>query len=131
MESSKLVSILRASAAAAAVLLLSGATANHASAGAAGDRRACITGAGALVAAKSKGAVLVAKGGVGDYTIRFNRRVDRCVKVATIGFCSVLSPRPGEIAVADGAAPETVWVKTYSSTGVSADRDFHLYVDCD
>src|SRR4051812_12396421 len=71
-------------------------------AGAPGDRRACVTSNGTLVLTKSKGVVSVVKNaGLGDYTVQFNKPVDRCGKVATLGFCSAVPPRPGEIAVAD------------------------------
>ena len=106
-------------------------TAGEALAGAPGDRRACVTGAGLLVGLKSKGVSGVTKNiGLGDYTVVFNKVVGRCVKVATIGFCNSTPPRAGEIAVSDGAST-SVRVKTYTSSGISADRDFNLYVDCD
>lgn len=121
-----------ATLAVAAVACAAITSAGDALAGGPGDRRACVTGAGLLVGSKSKGVTGVVKNvGLGHYTVSFNKVVVRCVKVATLGFCNATPPRPGEIAVSDGAASNAVQVKTYTSSGISFDRDFNLYVDCD
>lgn len=126
--------VLRAPSATLLVLLVTGAAAlaPAANAGSTGDRRACVLAGGGFVNAKSNGVVSAINNGSASYTVKFNKIVGRCVKVATIGSCDTTLPRPGEISVADVAgAADSVRVRTFNSAGVSLQRDFHLYVDCD
>ena len=77
-------------------------------------------------------AVSVSRSSAGIYQVRFARNVRNCVYVASIGLTgSSGNPPPGEIGVVgEAASVNGVWVQTFDSAGTSADRDFHLIVDC-
>jgi hypothetical protein len=77
-------------------------------------------------------AVSVNRSSAGIYQVRFARNVRNCVYVASIGLTgSSGNPPPGEIGVVgEAASVNGVWIQTFDSAGASADRDFHLIVDC-
>jgi hypothetical protein len=77
-------------------------------------------------------AVSVNRSSAGIYQVRFARNVRNCVYVASTGLTGASgNPPPGEIAVVGEAASVLgVWIQTWDSAGTSADRDFHLIVDC-
>ncbi|PZF86363.1 hypothetical protein [Micromonospora endophytica] len=79
---------------------------------------------------RGRGAVSATKYGAGQYQVLFNRNVTRSAYLATIGTdqqCCV--PPAGEISVAPRLdTPNAVFIQTYDSTGVPADRPFHLAV---
>jgi hypothetical protein len=77
-------------------------------------------------------AVSVNRSSAGIYQVRFARNVRNCVYVASIGLTgSSGNPPPGEIGVVgESASVNGVWIQTFDSAGTSADRDFHLIVDC-
>ena len=74
--------------------------ASAASAGAPGDRRASVC-SGRLSGLLSKGVLDLRMIDAGTYDVKFNKTINRCVKVATLGSCfpGVVSG-PGEIVVA-------------------------------
>jgi hypothetical protein len=77
-------------------------------------------------------AVSVNRSSAGIYQVRFARNVRNCVYVASTGLTGASgNPPPGEIAVVgEAASVRGVWIQTWDSAGTSADRDFHLIVDC-
>jgi hypothetical protein len=77
-------------------------------------------------------AVSVNRSSAGIYQVRFARNVRNCVYVASTGLTGASgNPPPGEIAVVgEFASVRGVWIQTWDSAGTSADRDFHLIVDC-
>jgi hypothetical protein len=77
-------------------------------------------------------AVSVNRSSAGIYQVRFARNVRNCVYVASTGLTGATgNPPPGEIAVVgENASVRGVWIQTWDSAGTSADRDFHLIVDC-
>jgi hypothetical protein len=81
---------------------------------------------------RGNGAVSVNRSVAGIYQVRFTRNVRNCVYVASTGLTGASgNPPPGEIAVVgENASVRGVWVQTFDSAGASADRDFHLLVDC-
>jgi hypothetical protein len=81
---------------------------------------------------RGNGAVSVNRSSAGIYQVRFTRGVRNCVYVASTGLTGASgNPPPGEIAVVgEAASVKGVWIQTWDSAGTSADRDFHLIVDC-
>jgi hypothetical protein len=77
-------------------------------------------------------AVSVNRSSAGVYQVRFASNVRNCVYDASIGLTGASgNPPPGEIGVVGEAVSVSgVWVQTFDSAGTSADRDFHLIVDC-
>jgi hypothetical protein len=77
-------------------------------------------------------AVSVNRSSAGIYQVRFTRNVRNCAYVASIGLRGASgNPPPGEISVVgENASVRGVWIQTWDSAGTSADRDFHLIVDC-
>jgi hypothetical protein len=69
---------------------------------------------------------------VGRTVVRFDRSVSGCAYIATLGSPgSSGTGQPGEInVVGEGGNVNGVWVSTRDSTGVFADRSFHLAVHC-
>ncbi|MBV9142642.1 MAG: hypothetical protein JO115_17305 [Pseudonocardiales bacterium] len=82
--------------------------------------------------AKGFGAVSSKKLATGEYEVIFNRKVRNCAYVATIGLAGSVGASPsGEIAVVGRASNVNgVFVQTFTSAGVTADRGFHLAVHC-
>lgn len=66
----------------------------------------------------------------GIYRVRFNRNVERCAWVATIGLRDNGVPPTGQISVAGLNARNGVQVRTFDSLGVPVDLPFHLAVHC-
>jgi hypothetical protein len=67
----------------------------------------------------------------GVYEVIFNRNISRCAYVATMGDPGTGVGPPGEIGVASrGGNPNGVFVTTYNSGGILADRPYHLAVHC-
>jgi hypothetical protein len=80
--------------------------------------------------ARGFGVVSSARIAVGQYQVIFIQNVTRSAYLATIGLTGSagVSP-PGEIAVVGRAGnPNGVFVQTFTSAGVPADRSFHLHV---
>jgi hypothetical protein len=77
-------------------------------------------------------AVSVNRSSAGIYQVRFARNVRNCAYVASVGLTGASgNPPPGEIGVVgEAASVRGVWIQTFDSSGASADRDFHLIVDC-
>lgn len=92
---------------------------------------AVVDGDGAAIV-RGNQAVSVNRSSAGIYQVRFARNVRNCGYVASIGLTgSTGNPPPGEIGVVgEAASVNGVWIQTFDSTGASADRDFHLIVDC-
>jgi hypothetical protein len=87
---------------------------------------------------KGSGTASAAAIGPGEYEVVFNRNVSACVYEATLGSASV-SPEntvfdgegPGEILVEPrNKKPNTVYVETANSEGVTTANSFHLAVFC-
>ncbi|GAB3970646.1 hypothetical protein V1634_22570 [Plantactinospora veratri] len=80
--------------------------------------------------ARGFGAVSSTRLAVGQYQVVFIQNVARSAFTATIGLTgSVGASPPGEIAVVGRAGvPAGVFVQTWNSSGVPADRAFHLHV---
>ncbi|TDC49774.1 hypothetical protein E1258_26965 [Micromonospora sp. KC207] len=89
---------------------------------------AVVSSTGVLL--RSRDAVSATKYGPGQYQVIFNRSLTKAAFLATIGTtddCCV--PPAGEISVAPRlSTPNGVFVQTYDSAGVPADRPFHLAV---
>jgi hypothetical protein len=69
-------------------------------------------------------------GGLGNYEVVFNRDVTTCVYTATLGPSGGGSTF-GEVNVASRAGNANgVFVDTNNSDGISADKPFHLLVNC-
>jgi hypothetical protein len=68
----------------------------------------------------------------GGYEVLFDRSVRKCVYTATIGLNGAeVVEDPGQISVVGRAsATNGVFVETTDSAGVSANRGFHLVVNC-
>jgi hypothetical protein len=82
--------------------------------------------------ASSFGAVSSSRLATGIYQVIFNRNVRNCAYVATIGLSGSVGTSPsGEIAVV-GLFNNVngVFVQTFTSAGVPADRGFHLAIHC-
>jgi hypothetical protein len=81
---------------------------------------------------RGNGAVSVNRSSAGVYQVRFARNVRDCAYVASVGLTGASgNPPPGEIGVVgENASVRGVWIQTFNSAGASADRDFHLIVDC-
>jgi hypothetical protein len=81
---------------------------------------------------RGNGAVSINRSSAGVYQVRFTRNVRDCAYVASVGLTGAEgNPQPGEIGVVGESASVTgVWIQTFNSAGTSADRDFHLIVDC-
>lgn len=81
---------------------------------------------------RGNGAVSVNRSSAGIYQVRFASNVRNCVYVASTGLTGASgNPPPGEIGVVgEATSVNGVWIQTYDSAGASADRDFHLIVDC-
>jgi hypothetical protein len=81
---------------------------------------------------RGNGAVSVNRSSAGVYQVRFTRNVRDCAYVASVGLTGFSgNPQPGEIGVVgENASVTGVWIQTFNSAGTSADRDFHLIVDC-
>jgi hypothetical protein len=81
---------------------------------------------------RGNGAASVNRSSAGIYQVRFVSDVRNCVYVASTGLTGASgNPPPGEIGVVgEAASVNGVWIQTYNSAGASADRDFHLIVDC-
>ncbi|MGH3697718.1 MAG: hypothetical protein ACRDRX_27690 [Pseudonocardiaceae bacterium] len=69
-------------------------------------------------------------GTVGVYGVRFNRAVENCAWVATIGLDDDGVPPRGHISVAGLANPDGVQVRTFDCDCKPADLPFHLAVHC-
>ncbi|AVT30291.1 MULTISPECIES: hypothetical protein [unclassified Plantactinospora] len=80
--------------------------------------------------ARGFGAVSSTRLAVGQYQVVFIQNVASSAFTATIGLTgSVGASPPGEIAVVGRAGiPAGVFVQTWNSSGVPADRAFHLHV---
>jgi hypothetical protein len=82
--------------------------------------------------ARSRGGVSATRLAVGTYSVVFLDNITRCAFTGTIGLAgSSGTSAPGEITVV-GRAGEVrgVFVRTFTSAGVVADRGFHLVVNC-
>ncbi|SCL29830.1 hypothetical protein GA0070616_3958 [Micromonospora nigra] len=79
---------------------------------------------------KARGWGTVIKYGVGQYEVQFGVNVASGVYAATIGRAdSCCIPPAGEVSVAPRLlTPTAVFIQTYNSAGVPADRPFHLIV---
>lgn len=99
---------------------------------ASGDRWAVVNRNATL--ARGKGAIAVTRGdtATGSYIVVFNKDVTRCLWTATIGLSGTVGvEQPGEITtVRRFNNPRAVYVTTHNSSGVEADRSFHLFVGC-
>jgi hypothetical protein len=94
------------------------------------DDFAVVNSAGALNRG-SASAVSATTTSTGDYEVTFDKDITACAYVATIGEIGTNPPEPGEIAVGNvGGDSDSVSVKTYDSTGTSANSPFHLSVSC-
>ncbi|WP_433347882.1 hypothetical protein [Micromonospora sp. CA-111912] len=89
---------------------------------------AVIESTGVLV--RGFGAASAARLGVGIYQVVFAHDVSQSAFVGTIGLTGSIGNSPsGEIAVVGRAGvPNGVFVQTFTSAGVPADRSFHLTV---
>lgn len=68
----------------------------------------------------------------GQYSVTFNRNVQSCAYIATIGGATTSAPPPGEIVVAS-LEPTSVLVQTFELTAtppLAAAEPFHLAVFC-
>lgn len=96
------------------------------------DRFAVVNQNGTLD--RGKGATfstLVSPGVLGDYRVTFNKNVSQCMYQATIGTAYPSTPASGEIMVApDVANVNAVRVFTRTSTGLSTNKPFYLFVGC-
>jgi hypothetical protein len=81
---------------------------------------------------RDHGATHVTTAGTGNYRVFFNRNVRQCAYVATIGLPGASGTEsPGEITVVGAAVDvKAVFVTTDDSAGASAERGFHLMVNC-
>jgi hypothetical protein len=70
--------------------------------------------------------------GSGGYEVLFDRNVRRCAYTATIGLSGAKgNSSPGEITVVGrNGATNGVFIKTRNSSGASANRGFHLTLNC-
>lgn len=98
---------------------------------------AVIESDGSLV--RGRNVLRTAQLGTGIYEVFFTGEVSNGAFVATIGRPGIFTEPPGEITVAlrccPGSNPWTpfadnkgVWIQTFDSAGVPADRSFHLVV---
>jgi hypothetical protein len=79
---------------------------------------------------RSNGATAASGDGAGEYQVTFNRDVSNCASQATLGEPDATDPPAGEIGVAGGSSANNVKVVTRDSTGVRANRGFHVSVNC-
>jgi hypothetical protein len=82
--------------------------------------------------ARGRGALDANLLATGDYEVLFDRGVTKCVYTGTIGLSGSFGEEaPGQITVA-GRIDTTngVYITTDDSTGASANRGFHLVVNC-
>ena len=72
------------------------------------------------------------KSATGQYLVTFDADIRRCSFQATLGLAAFQGISPaGEIAVVGGFnTTNAVFVQTFNSAGVAADRAFHLTVIC-
>jgi hypothetical protein len=69
--------------------------------------------------------------GSGQYAVTFSRDVSGCAYTATLGSTDTSTPPAGEAGVAQQSGSASgVIVVTRDSSGATADRPFHLTVDC-
>lgn len=79
----------------------------------------------------SASAVSAANNALGKYAVHFNKDIDGCGYVATIGDTADVIPAPGEITVSSvGGNAGEVAVDTYDNTGTPLASSFHLFVSC-
>lgn len=80
--------------------------------------------------ARGFGVVSSARLSAGQYQVVFNHDITRSAFTATLGLPgSVGGSPPGEIAVVGRAGvPNGVFVQTWTSAGVPADRSFHIHI---
>ena len=81
------------------------------------------------------GTVSAAQLATGEYEVKFEHPVNNCAYTATIGSASDGEAPAGEIAVSirevlKTEEPERVAVHTYTPTGETTERPFHLVVSC-
>lgn len=77
------------------------------------------------------GALAAQNPAAGVYNVQFNRPVELCAWVATIGLPDEDDAQPrGVISVAGRLQPDQVQVRTYDCNCVPANRPFHLAVHC-
>ena len=90
---------------------------------------ATVTGAGQAV--RSKGITSAVRVAPGRYQVTFNRNIQTCTSVASVGDPSAAGPPAGEATTALLAAnPNTVQVRTAQSNGQVENRGFSLVVSC-
>ncbi|WP_320065028.1 hypothetical protein [Micromonospora sp. RTGN7] len=89
---------------------------------------AVIESTGVLV--RGFGAVSATRLGAGQYQVVFSHDLTRSAYVGTIGLTGAVGSSPsGEIAVVGRfGVPNGVFVQTFTSAGVAADRAFHLTI---
>lgn len=91
-----------------------------------------VTGAvasnGALCAGQGFGVVSATRISTGTYEVFFNQTITSGVYVASIGLCGNLgASAPGEITVVGRfGTTNGLFIQTYDSTGLLADRGFHV-----
>jgi hypothetical protein len=92
--------------------------------------RAVVTASGAISFTQSVGAVSAAKLAVGTYQVCFSAVINRGTYVASIGLPgNVGASPPGEITVVGRVTTTNcLFIQTYNSAGVLADRNFHVIV---
>jgi len=79
----------------------------------------------------SSGGVTSSTTGTGNFVVDFGRDVTNCAFDATLANPGSGTPAAGSIVTADRSAnANAVFVRTYDSTPVAADRSFHLIVVC-
>jgi hypothetical protein len=76
--------------------------------------------------------ISVTHGGSGIYNVTFDREVNSCAFIATIGAGGVDGSLAGEVSTERPTPSSTtsVEVKTRNSAGVSEDRSFHIMLAC-
>jgi hypothetical protein len=83
------------------------------------------------VLSRKSGATASSKPATGEYEVVFSRDVTACAYSATIGAPDATEPAAGEIGASRRSGnANAVSVVTRTSTGVKADRAFHLTVNC-
>ena len=95
------------------------------------SRWAVVGGDGTL--ARGSGIDGTSRESAGLYNVDVNRDITTCAFVASIAGIGGTAPLTGEVRLNDfssGALPDVVRVRTMDSTGVQADRPFHLAIFC-
>lgn len=81
---------------------------------------------------RGSGVQSVTKLGTGTYEIIFRRTVRACTYIGTQGYTGTSGSPPDGTVTVVGRFGQTrgVWLSTYDSAGMNADRAFHLMVYC-